>query len=690
MSPHLRDDGPHRGHPVDGPHRRHPVDGPVRTALLRARAGSEHRGGRPAPPRPRPGAVARHLTLAVRTAWALAAEDPALFAVQAARRLPSGVATTLARGLRASGPVGSTPQIVGCWLAGWRDEARTQIATRAARGRLGRVVGEVAVELDALDPTTRVPATTAARAAWRRGDLAAAVATAPAGSALRRRLRDELRLLVGEPAPGARSGEARATGRLTALHLLVNSVPTTASGYALRSHAVLRAQRGTGIDAVATTRLGYPVSVGLVTGRDLDVVDQVPYHRLVGWSAPRTPRERLDRQVAATVALAERCGVRPGTGVVHATTPFGNALVAQRAAARLEVPWVYEVRGLLEDTWAASFPTPQARRAAEASQRHALARAREAELAASADHVVVLGTTVRDSLVARGVPADRITVVPNAVDDHLLTLTTDPPTARARLGLDGSGSLTGRRFLDESSARTDDPSRNRRPVRTDGFWVGAVGSLVDYEGVGTLLDAVARLRARGVDVRVAVVGDGVARPGLVRQAADLGLGEAAVLPGRVSAQEAVTWYQALDVLVVPRRDTAVTRTVVPLKPMQAMALSRPVVASDLPALREVVGDPGAGLLVPPENADALADALATLAADPALRARLGAAGHRFAATRTWSAVGEAYRALYETLCRPPDDAGRHRATPRAGAAHPVRTGGTARRGAEVPDEGLAV
>lgn len=583
-----------------------------------------HDGTPPAPDasRPRPVAVARHTTLAVRTAWALAVEDPALFAVQVARRLPQPVAARLARGLRACGPTGSTPQVVGSWLAGWRDEARDGITARAARGRLGRVVGEVAVELDALDPTTglllsRLPATTAARAAWRRGDLADAVATAPAGSTLRRRLSDELRLLAPDPVPApARAQRRNRRNPPTVLHLLVNSVPTTSSGYALRSHAVLRAQRRAGINAVATTRLGYPVSVGLVTGRDLDVVDQVPYHRLVRWSAPRLPSARLEAQVVATTDLTVRCGA----GAVHATTPFTNGLVAQRVAATLGLPWVYEVRGLLEDTWAASFPTPAARHAARASQRHALARAREAELAAAADHVVVLGATVRDALVARGVPAGRISVVPNAVDDALLTCDTDPATARARLGLD-----------------------------TDGFWVGTVGSLVDYEGVGTLLEAVAALRAQGADVRVAVVGDGVARPALARQAAALRLGSGAVLPGRVGADEADAWYQALDVFVVPRRDTAVTRTVVPLKPMQAMALRRPVVASDLPALREIVGDPGAGLMVRPDDPEALAGALAALAADPDRAATLGAAGRQFAATRTWSAVGRSYRALYEGL-----------------------------------------
>ncbi|MCL2467945.1 MAG: glycosyltransferase family 4 protein [Micrococcales bacterium] len=562
-------------------------------------------------------AIARHLTLAVRTSCALAAEDPALFAVQVARRLPRQVAAAPARVLR-SGPPGSTAQIVGCWLVGWRDEARAAVATRTRR--LGHVAAEVAAELDALEPSRAHPPA-AARAAWRRGDVHLAIATAPPGSALRRRLGDELAMLTEDLPSARRPAVARprsAPQQVTALHLLVNSLPTTTSGYALRSHAVLRAQRAAGIDALATTRLGYPVNIGLLTGRDLDVVDGVPYHRLVRWSSPRLPRERLDRQVLAATDLAVRCGVRAGAGLVHATTPFTNALVAQRVAATLGVPWVYEVRGLLEDTWAASFPTPAARCAAAGSQRHALARAREAQMAAAADHVVVLGATVRDSLVERGVREERITIIGNGVDEALLTRTTDPADARAQLGLD-----------------------------REGFWVGTVSSLVDYEGVDTLLEAVAALRSH-MDVRVAVVGDGVARPALVRRAASLGLD--VVMPGRVSPADAVTWYQALDVFVVPRRDTAVTRAVVPLKPMAAMALRRPVVASDLPALREIVGDVGAGLMVRPDDPPQLAQALATLADDRDRSAHLAQAGHRFAATRTWSSLALAYRELYERLC----------------------------------------
>jgi len=79
-------------------------------------------------------------------------------------------------------------------------------------------------------------------------------------------------------------------------------------------------------------------------------------------------------------------------------------------------------------------------------------------------------------------------------------------------------------------------ARGRVNLPEEGFWVGTVSSLVDYEGLDALLDAVALLRAEGLDVRVALVGDGVSRSALETRAARLGLGQAAVLPGRVGSQ----------------------------------------------------------------------------------------------------------------------------------------------------------
>jgi D-inositol-3-phosphate glycosyltransferase len=107
---------------------------------------------------------------------------------------------------------------------------------------------------------------------------------------------------------------------------------------------------------------------------------------------------------------------------------------------------------------------------------------------------------------------------------------------------------------------------------------------------------------------------------------------------------AQTWLAALDVVLVPRRDHEVTRLVTPLKPVEAMAVGRPVVASDLPALVEAVG--GAGLHVGADDLAGWADAVATLLDDAGRRAELVELGRAVAIERTWVRNAETYLGIY--------------------------------------------
>jgi glycosyltransferase involved in cell wall biosynthesis len=144
-----------------------------------------------------------------------------------------------------------------------------------------------------------------------------------------------------------------------------------------------------------------------------------------------------------------------------------------------------------------------------------------------------------------------------------------------------------------------------------------------------------------------VVGDGVSGPALQEQVRELGLADRAIFTGRVPRDLTPLYHQALDVFVLPRKDLAVTRAVTPLKPVEALASARPVVGSDLPALREIVDDGGNGLLARAEDPDALAQRVATLLADGALRAELGRVGReRVLQTRTWKSNARLYSDAY--------------------------------------------
>ncbi|WP_129656947.1 glycosyltransferase family 4 protein [Rothia halotolerans] len=585
-----------------------------------------------------PRSLLRNLVLMGRTLTQHAVDDPVHLVVQGSRRVPRRLSRALGAGIGAV-PVDGA-RALAAYLGGREDRAR-ELCRRALEGRSGgvgrRLAAEVALVVGGVDQDlSLLPAATRARALWKAGRISEALealsgdrgeaggsASSRSGTrGLLRRLEGEAATMradfalpaTGNPLPSAEPGSQHPAMR--ALHVLTNSLPHTQSGYTLRSHRLLSAlaARGVGVDVV--TRLGYPVLVGIPWGEDVQEIDAVRYRRaLTIRPGPDLP-SRLEQQTRMMAALAER--IRPR--VLHCTTNYTNALMTEALARGLRLPWVYEVRGLLEETWASGQPDHDA---ARASERFRALREQETRMMGLADHVVTLSGVMRDALVGRGIPRERITVLPNAVAERFFEREPAPAAARRELGL-----------------------------AEEGLWIGSVSSLVGYEGFDTLLRAVALLRAEGEDVRVLLVGSGAAEPALRALAVELGIAPAVIFTGRVAADQAVSYHRALDVFCVPRRDTEVCRSVTPLKPIEAMAAGTPVLLSDLPPLRELVdAGPDAaprGALFRPEDAEDLARGLRRLRAAED-RARLGRAGREFARTRTWAANAEILENLYARL-----------------------------------------
>lgn len=568
----------------------------------------------------RPWRRARHLTAAGVTVLAMAVDDPAWLTVQAGRRAPRRLRGWLGRLATRTDDSSSATAVWGELLLDRPEQARVRLSRQRRPGALSRALAVHAGQ------RPEGPSADGARArwAWLVGDLEEVEALVAEGR-VPRRLQEKLAgdieaLRPGRrPAPVVPSRDWQPTpSRHRVVHALTNSLPWTRSGYTLRSHAVLRAQQEAGIAVAALTRPAYPVSIGRVLTADVDVVDGVTYHRCVPTVLAPGEAGRIDRWAADLARLAREHRATH----LHSTTHYPNALAAQAAARALDLPWVHEVRGQLERTWAsarrrAGDPAPYA------SSRFVAWRAREAEVAAAADHVVTISGTMRDDLVRRGVDPTRVSVVPNGIDAALLQRDITPERARALLGL----------------------------PQTSG-WVGAVSSVVHYEGLTDLVEAVALLRAQGSDVRGVVVGDGVAWPELRRRVAELGMQETFLLPGRLPRDQALQWLDALDVVVVPREDHEVTRLVPPLKLVEAMGVGRTVVASDLPAMAEIVAPGETGLLTRPQDPAALAEALDWLLEDPDRRHDLAGRARTLAAGRTWESLAETYRQVYDMTGAP--------------------------------------
>ncbi len=155
-----------------------------------------------------------------------------------------------------------------------------------------------------------------------------------------------------------------------------------------------------------------------------------------------------------------------------------------------------------------------------------------------------------------------------------------------------------------------------RPVR-----LLCVGRLISLKGQALLLDATAELLARGLDVRLTMVGDGPKRDELLSRCEALGLTERVEWTGAVGQDEIPAHYAAADIFCLPSFAEGV-----PTVLMEAMLTETPVVSTRIAGVAELVEDGTSGVLVPPGRTDLLVEAIEGLAADPAKRRDLGAAG----------------------------------------------------------------
>lgn len=413
-----------------------------------------------------------------------------------------------------------------------------------------------------------------------------------------RRAGQALRRLVDHVPAGA---PLKPTGEpVRVLHVLTNSKPYTNSGYTVRSHNVLKTQEAHGISVLAATRLGYPVLVGKLPAGDEQVIDGIRYRRVIPWRYPSNLQQRDDVAVQQVVRIAKEFGAT----ILHTTTDYKNALVVSRAAQALGLPWVYEVRGELESTWVTRQPVEH-QEAAYQSEYYRLARRQETRSMQAASAVVALSEVSKAGMVERGVAPEKIAVVPNAADSQMIGMDFDQEAVRRELEL---------------------------PVDSKLF--GSVTAVVGYEGLHRLVDSITYLPS---EWELLLVGDGTELPALRKRAEELGVDKRCHFVGRKPSEEIWKWYASLDVFAVPRVDSAVTRTVTPIKPLTAQGLGIPVVTSDLPALREVTG--GEALYV---DAEAEASEWAR-----AIEAAFGMdVDPEVVRNRTWEANGKKYARLY--------------------------------------------
>jgi glycosyltransferase involved in cell wall biosynthesis len=188
--------------------------------------------------------------------------------------------------------------------------------------------------------------------------------------------------------------------------------------------------------------------------------------------------------------------------------------------------------------------------------------------------------------------------------------------------------------------------------RDDGPLVAFVGRLIDWKGVDDLLDAAALARSELPGLRVVIAGSGPLREHLERRVDELKLTERVHFAGWLDRDEVTALQAAADIVAVPSRTAADgSREAQGLSVVEAMALGKAVIATKTGGIPDAITNGENGMLVPEADPAALAKGLVTLAGDPELVARLGAAAKITAQRYSWPASASRFIEVFESVVR---------------------------------------
>jgi PEP-CTERM/exosortase A-associated glycosyltransferase len=397
--------------------------------------------------------------------------------------------------------------------------------------------------------------------------------------------------------------------QLKILHILDHSLPLH-SGYTFRTQNILEEQRKREWSPVALTSSKHEASWDGPSQR-MEEIGGFRFYRtgcLGRGLAPLAAELQLMRLLAKRI---EEVAKIEKPALLHAHSPVLNVLASLWAGRKLGIPVVYEIRAFWEDA-AVDHGTYSPN-----SWKYRMMRSMETWACRKAAQVAVLCNGIKNDLIQRGIPEAKLTVVFNGINPQDFRVL-DPEEELAK-----SLGIGGKRVL------------------------GFVGSFYRYEGLDLLVKAFAKLCETRDDLVLLLVGGGEMEGELRDQVEKSSLQDKVIIPGRFPHEKIPGIYSLIDILVYPRYSMRLTELVTPLKPLEAMAMGKPLVASDIGGHRELIRNESTGLLFKPGDVSALAEALLRLLDDAALGARLAMQGDQWVReNHTWSKTTAIYSSIY--------------------------------------------
>lgn len=408
------------------------------------------------------------------------------------------------------------------------------------------------------------------------------------------------------------------------VHILHRSIPGT-HGYAVRSREIVGKQLEKGLEPLVITSPSQS-PMGPLDAEGSEYIEGVRYFRTGNRMLAPTVEVKDGRKTKAAFRVAQNAGLFSKTlkvarkyrpDVIHSHSPFTCGLAGESVGRILSIPVVYEMRGIWEDSHVARH------KMSEQSYLYRLVRFLDNRALKGADLCCLICDALKTEVLSRGIiDESKVLITPNGVDVRRFVPGPADEDLKEELG------LTGARVM------------------------GYIGTFFHYEGLDILVEAMAGLAGRYADLKLLLVGDGELMQRLREQVEKLGLSERVVFTGMIPHTQVTTYYRLCDYMVLPRRETRETRLVTPLKPMEIMAMARPLVASDIGGHRDSIVDGENGILFRSENAPDLVSKLEYLIEHPeetgqlAARSRVWVTEHR-----DWNVLVDAYISAYEALTK---------------------------------------
>lgn len=399
---------------------------------------------------------------------------------------------------------------------------------------------------------------------------------------------------------------------LKILHILDHALPLQ-SGYTFRTQNILEEQRRRGWVPIAVTSSKHEVSwKGLSPSRE--EINGIRYYRTGALNGPSLPFAGEFRIMQHLALRMEQVAEIEKPDLLHAHSPVLNALPALWVGRKLGIPVVYEIRAFWEDAGVDHNSY------AEGSWKYRMIRSLETWTCHRARQIAVLCKGLKTDLIRRGVPAAKMTVIGNGVNLE------DFQASKPDLELASHPGIAGKKVL------------------------GFIGSFYRYEGLDLLVRAFAKLTASRNDLTLILAGGGEMEQPLRDQLGQSKLGDKIFFPGRIPHARVPGVYSLIDVLVYPRYSMRLTELVTPLKPLEAMAMGKPLVASDVGGHRELIEGGHRGLLFKAGDVSALCEALERVLDDRALQERLAAQGLAWVReNHSWAKTTSAYSTIYSRI-----------------------------------------